>query len=63
MSKVITIRCKAFSTESARAYKIDVTENKEFRVFDDIAGHYTRNHALSDAAKRRAWRLTYGPGN
>lgn len=47
MKKTITLRCKAFSTESLRKYSIKISEDGTVRVYDSVAGHYTTCHALS----------------
>lgn len=41
-------RIKAFSNEPACVQRILVSPNGEVRVFDDVAGHYTKAHSLSE---------------
>ena len=44
-----TIRCKAFSAFPIDAYRVRVYGPDDVLVYDDIAGHYTRCHAIRDA--------------
>ena len=49
------LRCRAFSGEGVRANKILVEpgRNGAVLVWDSVAGHYTRCHALSEAIQKR----------
>lgn len=49
-------RAKAFSGEGVRLHKFMV-EDGIVRVFDSIAGHYTRVHSLSVAAILRILKM------
>lgn len=51
--KVITIRAKAFSGGKVQTCRCIADQDGTVRVWDAIAGHYTRCHSLSAAAVRR----------
>jgi hypothetical protein len=51
--KFINARCKAFSHEPARIYRVMVDTDGSVLVHDSVAAHYTRNHRLSPATVRR----------
>jgi len=53
----ITARAKAFSTESMSEYRFLVDNDGTVRVYDDIAGHFTRCHALSARQQQRIRKL------
>lgn len=46
-------RCKAFSGQGVRRHKILVSEDGVVRVYDHIAGHYTRCHSLAASTIKR----------
>jgi hypothetical protein len=52
VTKTITVR-NAFSTESG-TYRAIVDADGTVRVWDDVAGHYTRCHALTAGQVRSA---------
>lgn len=67
--RFITIRCKSFTGEGVRTHRImvdaDRVEGRDVtrgtvRVWDDVAGHFTTCHSLSDATIRRI-RNTFQP--
>ena len=50
----IEAKVKAFSSEpSPRMHKLSVSPDGAVRVYDDIAGHYTTIHAISDLGAKR----------
>lgn len=50
---VFHARCKAFGGKVA-VNRIQVSiEDRAIRVWDDVAGHYTRCHSLSDRTVQR----------
>jgi hypothetical protein len=49
LSRQITMR--------TRSYQMLVDADGSVRVYDSIAGYYTRCHSLSETARRRARRL------
>ena len=54
----IEMRCKAFSVNrSAQVERIMVSADGTVRVYDSVAGHYTRCHVLGSSAQRRARKL------
>jgi len=65
----LTIRAKAFSGEGVREHRVcveadtvdgnNVTRGKVL-VWDDVAGHYTSCHSLSESAIKRI-RRTFQP--
>ena len=61
MSKTIKMSCVAFTGESRAIHTIAVDEDKTIRVYDSVAGHYTRNHGLSPRSQAAAFRKAYGP--
>jgi len=54
MSKMISIRAKAFSGEGIRTHDALVEADGTVLVWDSVAGYYTSCHALSASAIRRA---------
>lgn len=56
MTKIITIRAKAFSSEGVKSHRVAV-DGSTVRVWDGVAGHYTVCHSLSKAAVARAIKL------
>lgn len=52
----INLRCKAFAHEPAREHLIMVTDT-EIRVWDEVAGYFTRHHSLMPSAQRKARQL------
>ena len=44
--KIITLRCKPFSSSPRASYQLMV-EGTSVRVWDSIAGYYTTCHSLS----------------
>jgi len=56
--KTITMMTKAFSAEARSTYRIAVDEDGTVRVWDSVAGHYTRLHGMTArsmaAARRKA---------
>lgn len=53
MEQEFTARCKAFSGEGARENRILVERDGSVLVWDEVAGHYTRRHALSARQQAR----------
>lgn len=51
--RVIAARCRAFSGEGIRWYRIAVSSDGTVRVWDAASKHYTTCHALSAAAQAR----------
>lgn len=49
----IEARAKAFSSEGVREHKFQVEATGEVRVWDAVAGYFTKCHSLSDSAKKR----------
>jgi hypothetical protein len=56
MSKIITIRAKAFTNEGVRENKVMV-DGDTISVWDSVAGHYTTCHSLSKSAISRARKM------
>lgn len=54
----ITARAKAFSGEGVREhiFSVDLAD-KNVRVWDSVAGHYTTCHSLTASAKSRVLKL------
>lgn len=50
--KVITVKCKAFGSETAKDHKVLIEDSGAIRVYDSIAGYYTACHRLSKATQR-----------
>lgn len=57
MTIEITARAKAFSGHGIGTHRFAVDADGTVRVWDPIAGHYTRCHSLSSSAERRIRRL------
>lgn len=66
MTTIFSIRARAFTgrIETVRVQvnveTLPITRERVcglIRVWDDVAGHYTTCHSLSDAAKRRCRRI------
>lgn len=53
----ITARCRAFSGEGVRENRILVEADGSVLAWDDVAGAYTRCHALSAGQQARLRRL------
>ncbi len=53
--KVVTIRAKAFGR--IETLRVMVAADGTCRVWDRVAGHYTRCHSLSRAAQMKARKL------
>lgn len=49
----VTTKAKAFSGEKAKEYSFEVDSNGTVRVWDEVAGHYTTVHALSQSEQDR----------
>lgn len=47
-----TVRCRAFSGQGVRAHRCLIS-GRVVRVYDPVAGHYTRCHRLSAATQAR----------
>lgn len=58
--KGITARAKAFSGEGIRQHKFALDTAGTVRVWDAIAGYYTRCHAMSKATESRIRNLAKG---
>lgn len=67
--RFLTIRCKAFSGQGVRNHRVhveadmidsDIVTRGNVRVWDDIAGHFTLCHALSDRTIKKI-RATFQP--
>lgn len=56
-SKTVSLRIRAFSTEPMGTYQCMVEPDGSVYVYDSVAGHYTRCHALSENQLRRVRRL------
>jgi hypothetical protein len=56
MAKQITMRGRAFGGR-LETLRITVDADGSVRVWDDIAGHYTRRHSLSVRSQTRARNL------
>lgn len=54
MPKYVTIRGRAFTGDRLSSHRCMVSADGAVRVWDSVAGHYTRCHALSESARRRA---------
>ena len=52
MSYEFTARVRAFSGENVRKHRI-LVKGCEVRVFDEVAGHFTLCHILSDRTMRK----------
>ena len=57
MSKEITVRAKAFSSEGVRTHQVMVYGDGTVRVWDAVAGYYTTCHRLSKNAEARIRKL------
>ena len=53
---IVKIRARAFSSEWVRMHSAAVDSDGTVRVWDDVAGHYTRCHILSERSQVRARR-------
>lgn len=53
----IEMRARAFTGQGVALVRCLVEPDGSVLVWDRIAGHYTRCHALSEAAERRARKL------
>ena len=53
----IGARAKAFSHEGVKTHRFAVDADGTVRVWDDIAGHFTLCHSLSQSAERRIRKL------
>ena len=53
----ITIRAKAFSTETIREYVALVEADGSVLVWDSVAGYFTSCHVLAPSALKRARKL------
>ena len=53
----ITARAKAFSNEGIKTHQFSVDADGTVRVWDSVAGHYTRCHILSKSAETRLRKL------
>jgi hypothetical protein len=64
--RFLTIRCKAFAGQGVRLHQImvdaDTCEGKRgaVRVWDDLCGHFTACHSISEKAVQRI-RQTFQP--
>ena len=56
MAHEIEARAKAFSGEGVRTHRFQVA-GKTVRVWDPVAGHFTRCHCMSRPAIRRIRKL------
>ena len=57
ISKVVTIKAKAFSGGRVENCRCMVDADGTVRVWDSVAGHYTTCHSLSKSAQERARKL------
>ena len=53
MDKIITAVAKPFTSFPRDTYQFCVSPDGSVRVYDDVAGHYTRCHSLSATAQTR----------
>ena len=56
-NQITTARVKAFTGQSRRNHKLSVSPDGTVRVWDDVAGHYTSCHCMSDADLSRVRKL------
>jgi muconolactone delta-isomerase len=52
----ITARAKAFAREGVRTHRFQI-EGETVRVWDEVAGHFTTCHSLSESAEARIRKL------
>lgn len=57
MTTQITIRAKAFTGRGIETVRVLVDSDGTIRVWDSVAGHYTRCHILSRSAQARIRKL------
>ena len=57
---VVRYRCKAFSSESNRLYKLRVDSENKVTVYDSVAGYYTGCHSLSRYMIKKIIRMVRG---
>ncbi len=55
--KTLTVRCRPFTGTRVAAHKVRVETDGSVTVWDEVAGHYTRCHVLSEPTCRRIRRL------
>jgi hypothetical protein len=53
MATTFTTRARFFTGHSIETLQVMVDSDGSIRVWDSVAGHYTRCHALTPAAQRR----------
>lgn len=53
---IVNLRCKAFALEGVREHLVMVTD-AEVRVWDEVAGYFTRCHSMMPSAQRKARKL------
>lgn len=57
MPKELTVRCKPFCNEPTHLHQLTLDTDGTIRVYDDIAGHYTVVHTLSERELNRIRRM------
>jgi hypothetical protein len=60
--RTIQMRARAFTGGKVAMQACQVSDDGTVRVWDDVAGHYTTCHILSDADLRRARQLAEAKG-
>lgn len=50
---VANVRCKAFSGQGVKNHRVLVESDGSVLVWDVVAGHFTRCHALSESTQRK----------
>ena len=56
----IVVRCRPWSGGNVQQARVLIQADGDVLVWDDVAGHYTRLHALGPRAIRRIRRLAGG---
>lgn len=56
-TKVVTVKCKAFSGGRIAAHRCIVDADGTVRVYDDAAGYYTTCHSMSERTQARVRKL------
>lgn len=57
MDVEMVVKCRPWSCEGVQKARVLIQADGDALVWDDIAGHFTRLHALSPRAMRRIRRL------
>jgi len=59
-ARIAKVYAQAFTGDGARVHGMLVDEGGELRVWDEIAGHWTVCHSLSEGAIRRITEIARG---